>query len=363
MMATHKENWTNLLLYVGLPLGLIAGSAMIAGALDNSWIAPSEPLSSTKLKGSFDEIETRLAAMETKGSAQESEVAALKSRVGALESTNATLGSRLTAAETKAAAQESEVATLKSQVAALESTNCPIGYTQDTGVTFTLCKKPLDGGGFDEMVKVGDFWIDRYEAANCGGNLGAVTGHDTTAVACSKTGATPQADITWFQGAQMCANAGKRMCTNAEWQTAVAGTVDPGSNPGTGGACVTDGSGPRATGLGTLCQSRFGAEDMIGNHWEWTADWYMAGPQGSATAGYYTTTAWPAGYGNDATWNVNGQAYDATAYITGLPAAGLRGGYWVSGSGAGAFALNFGHAPSSSGSVPGTIAVRCCTGR
>ena len=359
-MATHKENWTNLLLYVGLPLGLIAGSAMIAGALDNSWIAPSEPLSSTKLKGSFDEIETRLAAMETKGSAQESEVAALKSRVGALESTNATLGSRLTAAETKAAAQESEVATLKSQVAALESTNCPIGYTQDTGVTFTLCKKPLDGGGFDEMVKVGDFWIDRYEAANCGGSLGAVTGHDTTAVACSKTGAIPQAHITWFQGAQMCVNAGKRMCSNAEWQAAVAGTVDPGSNPGTGGACITSASDPRATGLGTLCRSRFGAEDMIGNYAEWTADWYVAGAQESASDGFRTTTAWPAGYGDDATWNVNGRVRSGSGWVPGLPAAGRRGGSWGYGADAGAFALDLHTAPSLSSA---NISVRCCAGR
>ena len=135
---------------------------------------------------------------------------------------------------------------------------------------------------------------------SCGGALGAGTGHDTAAIGCSKTGVVPQARITWFQAAQMCANAGKRLCTNEEWQTAVAGTLDPGASDGSLGACVTN-AALRNTGLGTNCRSRFGAEDMIGNYWEWVADWYEAGAPWQGTADGSSTNPWPSGYGADAT--------------------------------------------------------------
>jgi formylglycine-generating enzyme required for sulfatase activity len=36
----------------------------------------------------------------------------------------------------------------------------------------------------------------------------------------------PSANITWFQAQEACANAGKRLPTNAEWQVGVNGTPD-----------------------------------------------------------------------------------------------------------------------------------------
>ena len=38
----------------------------------------------------------------------------------------------------------------------------------------------------------------------------------------------PAAFITWFQAQEACANAGKRLPTNAEWQVGANGTPDPG---------------------------------------------------------------------------------------------------------------------------------------
>jgi len=76
------------------------------------------------------------------------------------------------------------------------------------------------------MAKAGSFCIDKYEAYLVSGSLGNANGNDATAVAGSKPGVDPQTPITWFQSAQACANAGKRLCTNMEWQTAVAGTPD-----------------------------------------------------------------------------------------------------------------------------------------
>lgn len=49
----------------GLPIGVIAASAMTARAFDTSWIAPNQPISAANLKGDLDEISTRLAALES----------------------------------------------------------------------------------------------------------------------------------------------------------------------------------------------------------------------------------------------------------------------------------------------------------
>jgi formylglycine-generating enzyme required for sulfatase activity len=270
---------------------------------------------------------------------------------------------------------------------------CPEGYEEDTGVFGGLypdvhvCVHPASG---DQMVKVGDFWIDRYEASlwssnTCSGTqYGAGTtdnypagfldtGYGSTSVfACAIPGVTPSRMMTWFQAEQACSAMGKRLCRNDEWQAAVAGTVDPSDGIEDIGTsqCVVNpaNTGPRATDNTIVpgaapsspnhCISRYGAEDMIGNLWEWTADWYQAGHHWTAAAGSNEAAAvWGATYGSDSTWNVNGNAYNGTAYTNGLPAAGLRGGGWSSGSRAGAFSLNLNYGPSSWHTYIGS---RCC---
>ena len=51
--------------------------------------------------------------------------------------------------------------------------------------------------------------------------------------AVSLPGVKPSANITWFQAQAACESSGKRLPSNAEWQAAVAGTPDPGSDDGT----------------------------------------------------------------------------------------------------------------------------------
>ena len=146
------------------------------------------------------------------------------------------------------------------------------------------------------------------------------------------------------------------MITNAEWQAAVAGTVDPGESTTYEGVCRTgpDLSGPRPTGragdapggVGS-CISLWGAEDMIGNLWEWTADWWQAG-RGWMASDEDWTHNWPAAYssdGEDGTYNLDGRVF-SSGWSNGLPAAGFRGGDWGNGTQAGAFAINLGGAPS-----------------
>jgi formylglycine-generating enzyme required for sulfatase activity len=90
----------------------------------------------------------------------------------------------------------------------------------------------------------------------------------------SVPGVTPSANVTWFQAQEACANAGKRLPTNAEWQIAATGTPDPGPDDGATD-CNTSAAGvsPVDTGSRAKCVSSRGAFDMVGNRFEWVADW------------------------------------------------------------------------------------------
>ncbi len=106
---------------------------------------------------------------------------------------------------------------------------------------------------------------------------------------------------------------------------------------------------------------------MIGNVWEWTAEWWQAGPNitGFGAGTQETSTngtgngPWPSGYGDgmDSTWNLDGQGYGTSAYVNGLPVAALRGGDLAFGSSSGAFALKLQDAPAAEDAVSGA---RCC---
>jgi formylglycine-generating enzyme required for sulfatase activity len=257
---------------------------------------------------------------------------------------------------------------------------CPEGYVQDATVTdFVLCTD-----GADEMVKVGDFWVDRYEASvweneDCTGTQYGDT-DDWAAVdatfpasgqytvplfACSVSGVTPAAYGSWFRAQAACVASGEHLITSAEWQQAVEGTADPGAVDGAGGVCVTQVGGwtRRATGDGTACVSTWGAEDMIGNVIEYVADWYQGGQDwvGVAFADGTGAEPWPASYGDgaDRNWNLDGRAYQG-GYRNALPAAAMRGGSLNQGEYSGAFELSLDHAPSEDNLVTG---FRCARSR
>jgi formylglycine-generating enzyme required for sulfatase activity len=289
--------------------------------------------------------------------------------------------------------------------------DCPSGYTRDSTCApwasgcqgIVLCKK-----GADEIVKSGDFWIDRYETAivdetqynggTCDG-AGVPFGQTTydypsafprtgnftgPLFACSIKNVKPSAYMTWFQTQEACALAGKRLCTNEEWQAAAAGTHDTtGSETGTQCHIATTNTSARNTGLagstpgGTnSCVSKWGAEDMIGNLWEWVSMWGQAGPDHAVTDGAYAGAVgsgkgWdgfsPETTGDgDGTWNVAGVAlgYDRTGSIcnnmVGQPFAAGRGGDWGEGPRSGIFALHLAPGPTYWNN---DLGARCCRGR
>ena len=176
-----------------------------------------------------------------------------------------------------------------------------------------------------DMAKVGSICIDIYEAqvtttptgsttVNPVGNANCLeNGTNCTAVyAQSLPGVVPSTSFTWFQAQQACANVGKRLPTNAEWQMAAAGTP----NPVAGNECVVNGAGMALTGSIPGCASNFGVLDMVGNALEWVADW-VPGSAGEATGSA------GANFGGDRV-----VAKNATNQGTGtnMPAAILRGG-------------------------------------
>jgi hypothetical protein len=86
--------------------------------------------------------------------------------------------------------------------------------------------------------------------------------------AVSIPGVTPAAFINWFQAAAAARNSLKRLPSNQEWQVAALGTPD-------GTLCNVDEFTLRATNTGSLpgCVSDVGAFDMVGNLYEWVAEW------------------------------------------------------------------------------------------
>jgi formylglycine-generating enzyme required for sulfatase activity len=100
---------------------------------------------------------------------------------------------------------------------------------------------------------------------NCAGDIYAV----------SLAGATPSANITWFQAQEACANSLKRLPTSAEWQVGANGTPEKGGSDNGTTDCNTDNLAPGVTPTGSRsgCVSPRGAFDMVGNLYEWVADW------------------------------------------------------------------------------------------
>jgi hypothetical protein len=131
------------------------------------------------------------------------------------------------------------------------------------------------------------FCIDRFEAALGAGDAGDLhqgaddtdlsTNGSTTAAARVELGQTP-ARVSWYQAKAACENAGKRLCTLEEWETACRGPnalVYPYGDTISDDACRGffnyPERTPEATGSLASCESPWGVYDMSGNVEEWTA--------------------------------------------------------------------------------------------
>jgi formylglycine-generating enzyme required for sulfatase activity len=156
----------------------------------------------------------------------------------------------------------------------------------------------------------------------------------TTLYAVSIPNVTPSGNITWFQAAAACRNAGKRLPTNQEWQTAAFGTPD--SNTGQAGDCNIAATAPANTGSRSLCVSDIGAYDMVGNMWEVVSDFTQGGRTDWFPNEASATFTSGAAYGNDAQILIEAPGAQAAADQH-FSSVIYRGGAWDSGSFAGVF--------------------------
>jgi hypothetical protein len=245
---------------------------------------------------------------------------------------------------------------------------CPVGYARDRGVTaFVRCTRPLTGAALDEVVRVGTgtsaFWIDRFEASlwerrdGSGRQFGLVgpasanmymtpTDHvngfpddasgSEVEYAVSVAGVQPSRHTTQIQAMVACQASGKRLPTVSELYLAARGTLDPGMNNGADARCVTSAGALRNTGLGTLCRSAYGAEDLIGNAAEWADRWAI---------GFLTRndSLWPetSVANQSATLNINSYANRYQLFLwRGVPAGLSFGGSIDFGPDGGRYALS-----------------------
>ena|GEM_PF-517472 len=151
---------------------------------------------------------------------------------------------------------------------------CPAGMRLVSGGAFKMGRKEDDAlGASDEppvaSIQVPSFCVDEYEYPN-------------------QAGGRPAVAVSWQDARGMCERAGKRLCTEEEWEKACKGPGNlrfPYGEAQEAGACNTAGAqgGLAASGRFARCKSGYAVMDLTGNAAEWTASRF--GSQGYTLKG------------------------------------------------------------------------------
>ncbi len=172
--------------------------------------------------------------------------------------------------------------------------------SQDSSDTQDTEQAPLCS---DDMVSMGSLCIDRYEL-HVGGAPGDAdqfigTTQPSDLITLSQVGLLPSDAVTFSQAWRACEARGGRLPSSEEWEDAADGQLGEGGasypygEDFDEGACVTVSAedlqqfdAVQPSGSRSGCVSAFGAEDLVGNVWEWTVTpglmeveaWLAAGP-------------------------------------------------------------------------------------
>lgn len=224
----------------------------------------------------------------------------------------------------------------------------------------------------DIMVKIGNFWVDKYESSvllikkdtlwiddvKYGGidtliknQAGTAFDVPPNAIAVSQR-RRGSSGLTYFVAEQTAINCGKHIIRNEQWQAAASGTKRTNADGMQTG-------GENWEQINSIDISRYGVVGCAGSLWEWTSSWGQYGEHYQDTPSQWYD--WPGPnshkewddkfetYGDDIIINVAGRSYtrqDSARYATGLPAALVRGGCWGDKNRAGIFAIIADGAPS-----------------
>jgi len=191
------------------------------------------------------------------------------------------------------------------------TTNAPLVRKIQLGMAI---RADLTAAGATQLGVTGaDYAPCARNGQNCANDIYAV----------SLPSETPSTFITWFQAQEACANSGKRLPTNAEWQVGANGTPDAGPDNGTTDCNTNSGEGVAPTGSRASCVSARGAFDMVGNVQEMVADWVPA----------------PTNCPGWASFSDDEMCIAGASTTTPFPAVLRRGGWFASGTHAGPFAV------------------------
>lgn len=123
------------------------------------------------------------------------------------------------------------------------------------------------------------FRIDAYEASRW--NATEQTAGTGVGMACNYRGTIPWNNVTYEDARNACLDAGKRLCTKAEWRAACGQALYPYGGAYVAGTCNDGKVETLATGAKAGCRSAVGAFDMSGNVREWVEN----GAEGGALMG------------------------------------------------------------------------------
>ncbi len=138
------------------------------------------------------------------------------------------------------------------------------------------------------VVTLPAFWIHRYEVTNADYRRCVQGGHcnepqDLRFYADADEADHPVVFATWYDAKAYCSWLDERLPTEAEWEKAARGSDGRDYPWGSEPSPDSLNAGLRfegTLGVGSFPAggSPYGALDMAGNVWEWTADWYEAYP-------------------------------------------------------------------------------------
>jgi formylglycine-generating enzyme required for sulfatase activity len=223
-------------------------------------------------------------------------------------------------------------------------TRCEVGMTDIPTATTFSCADTFEVSAGSECP-----YLTPTSGLESGSNIAV---QNCQAVSLPKV--TPWRFITREEAMIVCARAGKRLPTAAEWYEAALGTPEAYCNTGSGNVAVTASF--------DNCISATGITDAVGNLWEWVSDDSIDGEYGSRTlppSGYVTQVD-NGGVATETNPEQSALQFGADYFwSTQQQAAGLiRGGFYSGKTDAGIFSVQAETKPTFAGAAVGFRCVK-----